>query len=130
MGLDGARTRALEIADHLAGLGAVTVSRFFGGAALLIDGLQFAFVIKGSLYLRVDQESRADFEALGAAPFSYAGRSGPVVVASYYEAPDEIIDDPEELRRWAARSHRAALAGRERGRGPRRKPQGRGRAGA
>ncbi|MGO8918143.1 MAG: TfoX/Sxy family protein [Stellaceae bacterium] len=122
MSLDTARARALEIADHLDGLGPVTVSRFFGGAALLLDGVQFAFVIKGSLYLRVDEASRSVFEALGAAPFSYAGRSGPVTVASYYEAPDEVVDDPDELRRWAARSRQAALVALT----PRRKRQNRG----
>jgi len=103
-----ARARALDVADQLTGLGAVTVGRFFGGAALLIEGLQFAFVIKGSLYLRVDAETRPEFEARGAEPFRYTGRSGLVTVASYYEAPDDIAEDTEALRRWAARAHRAA----------------------
>ncbi|SDR30740.1 Transcriptional regulator of competence genes, TfoX/Sxy family [Rhizobiales bacterium GAS113] len=110
MSLDTARARALEIAIQLGSLGTITVSRFFGGAALLADGVQFAFVIKGSLYLRVNEESRPAFEALGAAPFSYAGRSKSVTVASYYEAPAEIVDDADELRNWAARSRQAALA--------------------
>jgi TfoX/Sxy family transcriptional regulator of competence genes len=117
MHLDAAHARALEIADYLAELGPITVSRFFGGAALVIDGVQFAFVIRGSLYFRTDDESRPAFEALGAAPFSYAGRSGRVRVTSYYEVPDEILDDLDALRRWAARSRQVALAVRKRKRG-------------
>jgi DNA transformation protein len=108
-----ARDRALEIAERIDALGAVTVSRFFAGAALIADGVQFGFVMKGSLYLRVDDRSRTAFEALGAAPFAYAGRSKAVTVASYYEAPSEVVDDPDQLGRWAAEAHRAALAARD-----------------
>ncbi|SED19184.1 Transcriptional regulator of competence genes, TfoX/Sxy family [Rhizobiales bacterium GAS191] len=124
MSLDTARARALEIANQLGSLGTITVSRFFGGAALLADGVQFAFVIKGSLYLRVDEESRPAFEALGAAPFSYAGRSKSVTVASYYEAPAEIVDDADELLRFAARSRQAALAALTRKPRPKRQRRG------
>jgi TfoX/Sxy family transcriptional regulator of competence genes len=33
-----------------------------------------------------------------------------VTVAAYYEAPGEVLDDDEELDRWAAEAYRAALA--------------------
>jgi TfoX/Sxy family transcriptional regulator of competence genes len=112
MSLASARDRALEFADRLQALRPIVVTRFFGGAGLLKDGVQFAFVIKGVLYLRVDDKRRRDFEALGAAPFAYAGRSKTVKVARYYEVPDEIADDPDELGRWASEAHRAALAAR------------------
>jgi TfoX/Sxy family transcriptional regulator of competence genes len=79
---------------------------------LRAGGVQFAFVIKGSLYLRVDDDSRAALEALGAVPFTYAGRSKTVTVASYLEAPDQIMDDADELLRWARHAQRAALAAR------------------
>jgi hypothetical protein len=35
----------------------IAVRRFFGCAALVIDGLQIGFVMKRSLYLRVDDLS-------------------------------------------------------------------------
>jgi DNA transformation protein len=112
MSLVAARDRALELADQLRAMGLIEVRRFFGGAGLLMDGTQFGFVMKGSLYLRVDACSRLRFEALGAAQFTYAGRSRTVKVASYYEAPDAIVDDPDELRRWAIDAHRAASTAR------------------
>jgi DNA transformation protein and related proteins len=89
---------------------AVTVSRFFGGMALSVDEVQFGFVMKGSLYLRVDEQTRAAFESRGASPFTYAGARKSVRVASYYEAPSEVVEDPELLAEWAAEAHRAALA--------------------
>jgi len=70
-----AHKRALELADRLHVIGLISVTRFFGGAGLVKNGIQFAFVIKDVLYLRVDDLSRHDFEALGATPFTYATRS-------------------------------------------------------
>ena len=102
------RDRAREFADSLHAVGPVTVSRFFGGAGLVKDGVQFGFVIMGSLYFRVDDTSRIAFEALGARPFSYAGKSKTITVVSYYEAPDEVIDNPGDLARWASEAHRVA----------------------
>lgn len=112
MSVESARNLALDIAEHLREVCPIAVRRFFGGAALVIDGLQVGFVMKGSLYLRVDGLSRAKFEALGAAPFTYAGAARTVTVAHYYEAPAEIIDDPDKLRLWVEEARRAAVADR------------------
>jgi DNA transformation protein and related proteins len=117
MSTASARDLALDIAARIAGVGAVTVKRFFGGAALVTDGMQIGFVMKGSLYLRVDNAGRAAFEALGLSPFAYAGGSKTVTVASYYEAPEEILEDDEQLCEWVAKARRASLAGRRDHRG-------------
>jgi TfoX/Sxy family transcriptional regulator of competence genes len=118
--MSAAREFALEIAERINGLGPVTVRRFFSGAGLVADGVQFAFVIGGSLYLKVDDEFRPAFEAMGAKPFVYEGKRKPVTISSYYETPEEVIYDDDELRRWAIRSHRAAAASRLR-RAPKKK---------
>lgn len=111
MSTASARDLALDIAARLT-LGPVSVKRFFGGAALVMDGVQFGFAMKGSLYLRVDDASRAGLEAMGASPFSYDGGSRTVTVASYYETPDLILEDDAVLRHWIGRAHLAALAAR------------------
>ena len=107
-----AREFALEIAERITGLGPVTVRRFFSGAGLVADDVQFAFVIDGSLYFKVDDEFRADFAAMGAKPFVYEGKRKPVTISSYYETPEDVIYDEDELRKWAVRSHRVAAAAR------------------
>ena len=112
-----ARDRALELAGQLAGIGPVEVGRFFGGAGLRCEGVQFGFVMQGILYLRVDDDTRPAFEALNGRAFAYGGRSGTVTVASYYGVPEEIADDPEELVRWAERAHGVARAARRSVRG-------------
>ena len=110
--MSAAREFALEIAERITGLGPITVRRFFSGAGLVADEVQFAFVIDGSLYLKVDDEFRPEFEALGAKPFVYEGKRKSITISSYYEAPEDVIYDQDELRRWAVRSHRAAAAAR------------------
>ena len=80
MSMETERRHAQDLADMLAPLGEVGVTRFFSGAGLTLAGRQFAFVIDGTLYLRTDAEGRAAFEALGAGPFSYDGPSRQVIV--------------------------------------------------
>ncbi|MCA8933922.1 MAG: TfoX/Sxy family protein [Rhodospirillaceae bacterium] len=102
MSLQLARAQAEEIAERIAGLGPVAVTRFFSGAGLVLEGVQFAFVIAGSLYLKVDDETRPQFEAAGAAPFSYSGPKKQVVVTSYYETPASVLEEDDTLTAWAA----------------------------
>lgn len=87
MSATSARNRAIELAERINELGPMTITRFFSGAGLVANGVQFGFVMKGSLYLHADDKSRAAFEVLGGAPFAYVGKSKTVTVASYYEAP-------------------------------------------
>lgn len=104
---------AEEIAHSLEGLGPVHVTRFFAGAGLTLDGVQFGFVMKAVLYLRLSDATRGLYIERGSAPFSYAGRTGPVVVESYYAVAAGIIEEPTELRNWAAEA--CAVARAERG---------------
>ena len=83
------------------------VKRMFGGAGVFSGELMFALAFEDDLYLRADDESRGELEALGAEPFSYEAR-GEVMTLGYWRAPGEIWDDPEAAQRWAARSLEAA----------------------
>jgi len=71
------------------------------------------------LYLKTDEESRAEFEAKGLAPFEYM-RSGKLTPTSYVEAPPEIYEDREEAARWARLAWEAVL--RKGGAAARQKP--------
>jgi DNA transformation protein len=83
------------------------VKRMFGGAGVFSGELMFALAFEDDLYLRADDESRGELEAIGAEPFTYEAR-GEVMTLGYWRAPGEIWDDPEAARRWAARSLEAA----------------------
>ena len=100
--------RALECAQRLRPAGCVEVRRFFGGHGLYCEGVQFGMVMKGSLYLRVDDDSRSDYERYGAQPFGYSTRTKAVTVTGYCTVPDEIFEYDERLGLWAARALHAA----------------------
>lgn len=89
--------------------------RMFGGVGMTCDGIMFALLSRDELFFRVDDQSRARYEAEGCAPFGYnrAGRN--VVMAGYYGVPQRLYDEPDELLAWA----RQALAAAKRARTPR-----------
>jgi DNA transformation protein and related proteins len=118
---------ALELADHMDSVPGVFTRRFFGGTAFVSEGVQFAFMFDGSLYFRVDDESRAQYLARGAKPFTYQGKSKTVNVASYFEAPSDIIEDPELLSGWAGAAYRAALGAKLKSPSARTNPRAKGR---
>lgn len=89
-------------------LGRVGMRRMFGGHGVYVDALFIAIVIDGRLYLKVDAETRARFEAAGSAPFVYQGKDKPVEM-SYWSAPEEALDSPEQMRPWARMAMAAAL---------------------
>lgn len=90
--------------------GEVTARRMFGGYGLYHEGLMFAIVVDNRLYLKVDDQNRPDFEALGLTPFTYSMK-GREVALSYWSAPDAIFDDPSEAVRWARSAWEAAARG-------------------
>lgn len=92
-------------AELLQHLGPIETSRYFGGTGLRKNGVLFALVMHGPLYLRVDDESRSEFEALGSEPFVYMGASGPVTVASYYQVPESVLNNVSALESWAERAY-------------------------
>src|SRR5882672_2824517 len=96
--------------DLFAGFGPVTIRRMFSGFGISADGTNFALALRGGLYLRADEQTIPRFEAEGAKPFQYQTRARTVTVGSYWQLPERLYDDPEELTVWA----RAALAAAQR----------------
>ncbi len=88
--------------------GPITVRRMFGGYGIYHNGLMFALVADDTLYLKADAENRGYFDDAGLGPFEY-NKSGKVVKLSYYQAPDEIMDDREQAADCARRSFEAAF---------------------
>ena len=86
--------------DLLEDLGGVSARRMFGGHGLFRDGLMFGLVAGDTLYFKVDDRTRAEYEARGLAPFRYQ-RRGRTVALGYFMAPEEALEDPEVLAAWA-----------------------------
>src|SRR3954470_22564327 len=95
------------LVDLFSHFGPVTIRRMFSGHGISTDGITFALSLRSGLYFRADAETVRRFEAEGSQPFQYQTRSKTVTVASYWQLPARLFDDPEELGEWA----RGALAG-------------------
>ena len=92
------------VLDQLSGWGEVSVRRMFGGAGLYRDGKMFGLIADDVAYLKVDDTNRADFLKAGCSPFiPYPGKTRATVM-SYYEVPPEVLENRDELARWAERS--------------------------
>ncbi|AOR72259.1 competence protein TfoX [Burkholderia stabilis] len=98
-----------EIAYQIASLGHISVTRFFSGAAMRLDGVMFGFIARGSLFLRVDDVNRPAFVAAGMGSFTYARPTRTVSLEGYYETPADVLEDAGALFDWCRGAYRAAL---------------------
>ncbi len=98
------------IREQLAVVGPVRVRRMFGGAGVFLDGVMFALVADEVLYLKADETTRQSFEAAGLKPFTYQAKGGKRAVMSYWQAPEAVFDDPDEMRAWASQAVAVAMA--------------------
>jgi DNA transformation protein and related proteins len=105
------RVTALDtefIRDLFAQFRPVTVRRMFSGAGLYCDGAMFGLVVRGTIYLKADESSSADFVREGSTRFTYtrgkaSGRPSEHALP-YWRLPDRLYDDPDELALWAERA--------------------------
>jgi len=99
--------------EMLAPLGPVLVKRMFGGGGLFLDGTMFGLIADGALYLKADEATRPRFEAEGMTPFTYQKKSGQTTIMSYWQAPERLLDEPDELVDWARQAVIAAQRARQ-----------------
>ena len=83
----------------------------FGGAGVFLDGLMFGLIADEVLFLKADETTCAAFEKEGLGPISYQKGNGQTIVMGYWQIPDRLLDEPEELVSWS----RTALAAARRG---------------
>jgi DNA transformation protein len=101
------------VLEGLQPLGGVRARRMFGGWGIYKDGLMFALIARDQLYLKVDDDNRAAYDAADLPYFTYSEKGKPIRM-SYREAPGAGLDDPEVLCEWARAAYAAALRTRQR----------------
>lgn len=74
----------------------------FGGVGIYAGELFFALIAEDTLYFKVDDSNRPDFEALGMGPFLPFGDDRDKM--QYYQVPADLLEDPDALRPWAEKS--------------------------
>ena len=97
------------VLEQLGDLDGVSARRMFGGVGLFCQGVMFGLIASDRLYFKVGVGNRGDYEDAGCAPFTYTTGKGERGVLSYYEAPDFLMDDADEMAAWARKALDEAL---------------------
>jgi DNA transformation protein and related proteins len=84
----------------------------FGGVGIYAGELFFALIADDTLYFKVDEVTRPEFERRGLEPFRPYGEQGEVM--SYYRVSEDLLEDAEELRGWVAQAVEVARRARRR----------------
>ena len=89
------------VLEQLARVGPVTSRGMFGGVGLYLDGLFFGLIDDDTLYFKVDDATRPDYEAAGMGPFRPYDDERAM---QYYEIPPDVLEDAEQMRIWTNRA--------------------------
>ena len=96
------------VLDQLAGLGRVIPRRMFGGVGLYHEERFFGLIAGDTLYLKVNDSNRGDYEARGMRRFR-PFPDKPYWSMTYYEVPADTLEDADECMAWARKSLSAAV---------------------
>jgi DNA transformation protein len=96
-----------NLVEYLNQVAPVTARSMFGGFGLYTEGVMFALIAYETLYFKVDDGNRHDYEAAGMGPFVY-NRNGKDMAMSYYQLPDEVYNDLGQLHAWLEKAAAAA----------------------
>jgi DNA transformation protein len=96
------------LSELFAGFGPVTIRRMFSGYGISADGITFSLVLRGAVYLRADEQTIPRFESEGCGPFQYEAKGKVRMIGSYWQLPERLYDDPDDVTEWARAAHAAA----------------------
>ena len=96
-----------HVCELLAPLGAVRPKRMFGGWCIYVDEIPTGLVAYDTLWFKVDEGNRADYEAAGVGPFKPFPDKD--MVMSYWQVPESVMDDRRSIVDWGRRALDAAV---------------------
>ena len=100
-------TRIRESQKYLSTLGNIGYRPLFGGYSLFVDGVIFAMVSDGELYLRACEQCTDYFTKKSAQTLQYFKRGLPIQL-NYYRVDDELWQDRERLIQLSSSALRSA----------------------
>ncbi len=87
-----------RVIAQLSPVAGISHRRMFSGAILFYQGLQFALVANDRLYFYTDEHSRPLYQQHGMGAFQ--PRLATQVESCFYQVPDQVFNQPAELRHW------------------------------
>jgi len=86
------------VLEQLEGLGQLKCRAMFGGHGIYHRDVFFAIIYDGRLYFKTTAATRTSYEKEGMTPFRPNSKQ---TLKNYIEVPPHLLDDTEELIRWA-----------------------------
>ena len=90
------------ILERLQCVGNVTSKRMFGGVGIYSANIFFALIDDNTLYFKVDNANRNDYEDVGMQPFRPYGEKS--YAMAYYTVPEEVLENDQSLTVWAKKA--------------------------
>ena len=90
------------VLEQLEALGTITAKPMFGGVGLYHAGVFFGLMADDTVFFKVDDSNRADFERAGSRPFRPYGED--MYAMSYYELPADVLESRPVLCQWAEKA--------------------------
>ena len=89
------------VLDQLADFQGLTCRAMFGGYGLYHRSTFFGIIHNGRLYFKTTPASVGSYKKHGMKPFRPNTKQ---ILKSYYEVPVDVMEDAENLTRWARQS--------------------------
>jgi DNA transformation protein len=99
---------ATYVTEHLAFLGRISNRAIFGGIGIFIEERLLGIVINECLYLHTGATNISDYVSRGMEQFKPYPNAFDLTT-DHHRVPQEIIDDPEQLKEWGKRSLISAI---------------------
>lgn len=96
------------VTEQLAFLGPIAIRSIFGAAGIFIEDRLLGIVANERLYLHTGPVNRADYLARGAPQFKPYPNAFDLTT-DHHQVPQDIIDDPAQLKVWGERALLAAV---------------------
>ena len=96
------------VVELMQSIGPVRAKAMFGGHGIFLEDLMFGLVADSVLFLKVDKQTENNFKVRGLEVFTYM-KKGKEFNMSYYQAPEEVLEEGEEMSYWANMAYSAAL---------------------
>ena len=101
----GLVTHLLELLEPMRG---VRGKKMFGGYGIFCNDLMFGLVAEDTLYFKVDATTIDTYIQRGLEPFVYMAPGDKKMTMSYYQAPEEALDNSDEMLQWAEQAYAVA----------------------
>jgi len=98
------------VMEQLEVVGNVSSRKLFGGVGIYTGDLFFALIGQSTLYFKVDDSTRGDFEELGMKAFQPYKDNKQTM--QYYEVPIDVLEDREQIEIWANKAIEVAVRAR------------------